>query len=99
MLLRIVVWRAAAGDGDVLRRCVDQVVGQARGRIGRRIAVELEPAGVMMQHDVAHQVGRLRRLEPVVAELATELMRQRGVLVHHDGEARLARRRGLDDHW
>ena len=52
----------------------------------------------MIEHHAEHEVVRLRCLELLVAEGARELMRQRRVLVHHDGQARLTGRRRLNDH-
>jgi hypothetical protein len=83
---------------DVFRRRLHQIERQIGFRIGRRIAVELGPARIVMQRHVEHLVVGIGRLEALVAEGARELMRQRRVLVHHDRQAGLARRRRLDDH-
>ena len=98
MMALVELGRLPAGDRDVLGRRLHQIVGQAGFWIGHRIAVEVQPAGVMVHGHVDHQLTRLRRLEALVAEGARELARQGGVLIHHDGEMRFALRRGLDDH-
>jgi hypothetical protein len=48
--------------------------------------------------EVEHEVAGLHGLEALVAERARELRRERGVLVHEDGEARGAVGCGLDHH-
>jgi len=90
--------RTAARHRDVFRRRLDEVIWQTGGPIRHRIAVELGPAGVMVQDDVEHQVVRLRSLKSIVTEGAGELMRQRSVLVHHDRQTRLTGRRRLNNH-
>jgi len=90
--------RTAARHRDVFCRRLDEVIWQTGGLIRHRIAVELGPAGVMVQDHVKHQVVRLRSLKSIVTEGAGELMRQRRVLVHHDRQTRLTSRRCLNNH-
>src|SRR5208337_2197496 len=75
-----------------------EVVRQPGRRVGTRVAVELGPAGVMIEHYAEHQVVRLRGLKLIVPKGACELMRQRRVLVHHDRQTRLTGGRRLNDH-
>jgi hypothetical protein len=98
MLALVELRRQPAGHSDVLGRSLHEVVGQAGDLVGRRIAVELGPARIMVQDHAEHQVARLGRRKPIVTEAAGELMRQGRVLVHHDRQTRLAGRRGLNDH-
>ena len=98
MLPLVEVGRQPAGDGDVLRRRLDQIIRQAGLGVGDRVAVELDPAGVVMGDDVDHQIERRQRLELFVAEGARELPAQSGVLIHHDRQSRRAGRCGLDNH-
>jgi len=90
--------RTAARHRDVFCRRLDEVIRQTGGPIRHRIAVELGPAGVMVQDDVEHQVVRLRYLKSIVTEGAGELMRQSRVLVHHDRQTGLTGRRRLNNH-
>jgi hypothetical protein len=88
----------AARHRDVFRRRVDEVVRQTGRLVGHWIAVELGPAGVVVQHHMEHQIVRNRTLKPIVAEGAGELMRKRRVLVHHNRQSGLSGRRRLNDH-
>ena len=98
MVTLVEIGRQPAGDGDVLRRRVDEIVGQPGLVIDRRCAIEFEPARVMVRDDVDHQFERLKRFKTIVAERLGELLTQRRVLLHGDGEPRRAGGSGLYDH-
>src|ERR1700704_1283879 len=90
--------RTATRPRDVFCRGLDEVIWQAGDLIGHWIAVELGPTSVMVQNHMEHQLVRVRSLKFIVAKGASELMRQRCVLVHHDRQMRLTRRRRLNNH-
>ena len=98
MMALIEIRRQAARDCDVFRRRLGEIVRQAGFLVDRRIAVEFEPALIVIGNHVSHQVERRQCLEAIVAERSRELPAQSGVLVHHDGKARRAVRRCLNDH-
>src|SRR5262245_35888875 len=98
MMPLVEIGRSPAGDDDILCRRLDEIVCQAGGLVGDRIAVELGPTRVVMGNDVEHQVIGPDRLEAVVAECACELPGESRMLVHHDGQAGLSWGRGLNDH-
>ena len=68
MLALIEIGREPAGRGDERGRRLDQIVGKMGGGVDLRIAVEVEPAGIMMRDHMDHQVERAQWLEPLVSE-------------------------------
>jgi hypothetical protein len=98
MLALVELGRATACLGDERGRRLGEIVGKMGGGVDLRIAVEVEPAGVMMGDHMDHQLERVQWLEPLVSERMGEMQAERGMLVHHDGEPRRACRCGLNDH-
>src|SRR5262249_61889995 len=96
MMPLVEIGRSPAGDGDVLCRCLDQIVWQAGGLVGDRIAVELGPTRVVMGNDVEHQVIGPDRLEAGVAECACELPGERRMLLDPDRQRGASLGRGLN---
>ena len=90
--------RGGGGLDDLRERRLDEVVGQAGGRIDPPFPVEVGPAGIVVVDDVENDVARLDGLEVLVAEGAGEAPGEGRVLGHRDDETRLFRGCALHDH-
>ena len=98
MLALIEIGRQPAGLGDELGRRLGQIVWKTGGGVDLRIAVEVEPAGVMMRDHMDHQVEQGSEARTARFRTRGQMQAQRGMLVHHDGEPRRVCRCGLNDH-
>src|SRR3982074_2599057 len=98
MVALVEVRRQPAGQRDVLWRRVDQIIWQARFLIGGGRPIEIKPARVMVRDDMDHQVKGREGLELDVAKRPCELLTQRGMLPHHNGQPGRGSRGGLYNH-
>src|SRR6185312_10790304 len=98
MLPFVEIRRQAAGGDDGGGRRIDQIVWKAGRAIDPRIAIVVEPAGVVIRDDEHHEIERLEPLKPVIPKRLGELQAQRVMLVHRNRQTRHAGRGSLDDH-